>query len=69
MSITFLKSFRKLGVPDSWEINDVFGLDEELLLMLPQPVLSLLLLFPINDNYHKFAKVSPADSKYQYFYV
>jgi len=47
---------RKLGVPDSWEINDVFGLDEELLLMLPQPVLSLLLLFPINDNYHKFAK-------------
>jgi hypothetical protein len=41
---------RKMGVPVEWEINDVYGLEEELLMMLPQPVLALLLLFPINDK-------------------
>ena len=50
---SFLK---KLGVPDDWEINDVFGLDPELLLMLPQPVLALLLLFPITEKYESFAR-------------
>jgi ubiquitin carboxyl-terminal hydrolase L3 len=41
---------RKMGVPAAWEINDVYGLEPELLSMLPQPVLALLLLFPINDK-------------------
>ena len=54
---------RKLGVPGDWEINDVFGLDPELLLMLPQPVLSLLLLFPITDNYESFAREQEATMK------
>jgi ubiquitin carboxyl-terminal hydrolase L3 len=41
---------RKMGVPAAWEINDVYGLEPELLSMLPQPALALLLLFPINDK-------------------
>ena len=41
---------REMGVPADWEINDVYGLEEELLDMLPKPVLALLLLFPINDK-------------------
>ena len=41
---------RRMGVPADWEINDVFGLEEELLSMLPQPVLALLLLFPISEK-------------------
>jgi hypothetical protein len=41
---------RKMGVPAAWEINDVYGLEPELLSVLPQPVLALLLLFPINDK-------------------
>jgi len=51
----------KLGVPKTWEINDVFGLDQELLMFLPQPVLSFLLLFPITEKYHQFSK--EADEK------
>ena len=39
-----------MGFPADWEINDVFGLEEELLSMLPQPVLALLLLFPISEK-------------------
>ena len=50
---SFLK---KLGVPEQWEINDVYGLEPELLLMLPQPVLSLMLLFPITDKYEEYLK-------------
>jgi len=60
---TVMNSFlRKLGVSEDWEINDVFGLEDELLMMLPQPVLALLLLFPISDNYEEYAKELTAKS-------
>ena len=47
---------RKLGVPDDWEVNDVFGLDEGLLAILPQPVLALMLLFPITEKYKDYCR-------------
>jgi len=43
-----------LGVPASWQCCDVYGLDEGLLMMVPQPICALLLLFPITENYEKF---------------
>ena len=46
------KFLHNCGLPkEQWAVTDVFGLDEPLLAMLPQPVLSLMLLFPINDRY------------------
>lgn len=48
---------QKLGVNTSkWNYVDVYGLDTELLMMVPRPVCSLLLLFPITDNYEKFCR-------------
>ena len=45
-----LQFLHEAGLSKKWAIADVFGLDPELLAMLEQPVLSLLLLFPINEK-------------------
>lgn len=64
----------KLGVPAEWEINDVYGLDEGLLAMLPRPVLALMLLFPITEKYYEFqkeqeAKISSQSVSSKLFYM
>ena len=44
-----LQLLRGGGVPEPWNVTDVFGLDPDLLVMVPQPVKALILLFPMTE--------------------
>ena len=47
----------KLGMVMEYQFHDVFGLDPDLLAMVPRPCIALLLLFPINEKVHEISSV------------
>lgn len=42
---------KKCGVSDAFQLHDVYGLDQDMLDILPKPVSSFILLFPVSENY------------------
>eukprot|EP01080_Neovahlkampfia_damariscottae_P010662 gene10662-3286_t len=50
-----------LGLSDKYQYCDVFGLDEELLAMVPQPVLAVLLCFPLTKENEDLKKKETED--------
>lgn len=50
------KYLSKLGVSEAYQLFDVYGLDDDALGFLPQPVKALILLFPVSGK--KFLEFS-----------
>ncbi|CAL1582519.1 unnamed protein product [Knipowitschia caucasica] len=57
---TFLN---RLGMKPTWQFGDVYGLDPELLSMVPRPVCAVLLLFPITEKYETYKQEEEARLK------
>ncbi|GAA6108173.1 ubiquitin carboxyl-terminal hydrolase isozyme L3 [Tachysurus ichikawai] len=60
-----MKFLRQLGLVPSWQFGDVYGLDPELLTMVPKPVCAVLLLFPVTEKYESFRLEEEAEIKAQ----
>lgn len=67
---------KQVGVSDAFELVDVYGLDESMLAMLPQPVRAFILLFPCTENDEKHRreedeklKLSPPETPEKLFYM
>ncbi|CAB1346258.1 unnamed protein product, partial [Coregonus sp. 'balchen'] len=63
--IFYPKFLRQLGLLPTWQFGDVYGMDPELLSMVPRPVCAVLLLFPVTEKYESFRLEEEAKIKAQ----
>ncbi|XP_077072891.1 ubiquitin carboxyl-terminal hydrolase isozyme L3 isoform X2 [Siphateles boraxobius] len=56
---------RQLGLVPTWQFGDVYGLEPEVLSLVPRPVCAVLLLFPITEKYETFRQEEEAQIKAQ----
>jgi len=61
------KYLKTIGVPSSVQAGDVFGLDPELLMMVPQPCIAVLFLYPISqgEEEHRVAETAKIEKEGQ----
>jgi ubiquitin carboxyl-terminal hydrolase L3 len=62
------KYVKSLGIYDSWQFMDVWGLDPELLLVLPRPICAVLLLYPLNEKTESI-KFGEEDTKSGLYFI
>lgn len=49
---------KQLGIHPDWQFVDVYGMEPELLSMVPRPVCAVLLLFPITEKVNVYLVMS-----------
>lgn len=48
-----LQFLHKLGVAKDWSVVDVYGLEPDLLALVPKPVVAVILLYPLSKKVSK----------------
>ncbi|XP_012253338.1 ubiquitin carboxyl-terminal hydrolase isozyme L3 [Athalia rosae] len=48
------KFLHEVGIPKKWGIIDVYGVDPDLLAVIPRPTLALILLYPVTSKSDEF---------------